>query len=78
MSCSPHQTLLGYQIEETVMVRACGTYRGKLHTQCWWGNLYRTEHLEDLEVDGMWKTWIWACERNLLPRFTTEPNQLYQ
>jgi len=52
MICTPYQTLLGYQIKENVMARACGTYRETIHTWCWWGNLYETEHLEDLEVDG--------------------------
>ena len=42
---------LGDQLKNG-MDRACSTYRGKVHTGFWWGNLREGNHLEYRGVDG--------------------------
>jgi hypothetical protein len=44
------------KFQENEMGRACGTYVGEGKCiQFWWGNLWETDHLEDLGIDGQMK-----------------------
>ena len=53
MICTPHQILLGYQIEKNEITgNVARMGKGEVRTGFWWGNLKERDDLKDPDIGG--------------------------